>query len=96
MLDVRFRGDDPEIQTLWFVLQTVGCEVAPRTKKGRDEGFTDQYGTVRVPPEWIERWRAAGSPDAARGAGPVRADATLGERPALPAGDRRPVRRGRR
>lgn len=93
MLEARLRAESPdEIQALWFLLGASGCEVSPRTRKQRDEGFTDQYGLIRIPDEWLARWRAAGSPTV----GPVRAQATI-DRPALPGGERQlRGRRGRR
>jgi hypothetical protein len=96
MLQVRVEGDPAESQALLDVLAAAGVEVQVGTRKTRREGFTHTYAMVR-----LAGWRApaADAPDAGGAVpgrrGAVWAEATLGTPPALPAGDRRPARRGR-
>jgi hypothetical protein len=96
MLQVRVEGDPAESQALLDVLAAAGVEVQVGTRKARREGFTHTYAMVRLT-DWSAPVSAATAADGAapgrRGA--VWAEATLGTPPALPAGDRRPARRGR-
>lgn len=84
MLQLRVEGDPAESQALLERLTACGVEVQVGASKARREGFTHTYAVVRLPD-----WAAPAGP-----AAPVRAYAWV-DRPALPAGDRRPERRSR-
>jgi hypothetical protein len=74
------EGDPAETEALLAVLATAGVEVQVGARKRRAEGFTHTYAMAR-----LQNWPPAD-------ADPIRVPAYI-DRPALPAGGRRPARR---